>query len=74
MTCRALHRLVESVKETGTLVFMTKKVFFALEQLHGSLSDIGAQQNFQNPEYLMPELLLKNYDWDRSYCNTLQYV
>ena len=31
----------------------------ALEQLHGSFSDIGAHQDFQNSEFFMPELLLK---------------
>ena len=60
MTCRALHRLVESVKEKGSWVFMTWKVFLgALEQLHGSYSAIGAHQDFQKPEFFMPELLLK---------------
>ena len=29
------------------------------KQLHGSFSDIGAHQNFQMPEFFMPELLLQ---------------
>ena len=33
--------------------------FWALEQLHGSISDIGAHQNFQMPEFYLAELLLK---------------
>ena len=37
------------------------KVFFlgggALEQFHGSFSYIGAHQEFQKPEIVMPELL-----------------
>ena len=28
----------------------------ALEQLHGSFSDIGAHQDFQKPEFLLKEL------------------
>ena len=60
MTCRALHRLVESAKEKGTWVFMTLKVIFgALEQLNGSFSEIGAHQDFIKPELVMLELLLK---------------
>ena len=55
------HRSVESVKEKGTWVFMT--IFFALEQLHGSFSDIGAHLEFQKPEFVIPELLLKDYDY-----------
>ena len=52
--------MFESVKEKGTWVFMTYKVFKgALEQLHGSFSDFGAHQDLQNPEFAMPELLLK---------------
>ena len=31
----------------------------ALEKLHGSLRYIGAHQDFQQPEFYMPELLLK---------------
>ena len=31
----------------------------ALEQLHGSFSDIGAHLEFQKTEFVMPELLLK---------------
>ena len=30
-----------------------------IEQLHGSASDIGAHQVFQQPEFFMPELLPK---------------
>ena len=41
---------------------MINKVFFgggAMEQLHGSFNDIGAHLEFQKPEFVMPELLLK---------------
>ena len=57
MTCRALHRLVESVKEKVTWVIMT--FFGALEQPHGSFTDIGAHQDFQKPEFVMRGLLLQ---------------
>ena len=53
MMCKALHRLIESVKEKGTWVF------WALEQLQGSFTDIGSHQEFQKPEFVMPELLLE---------------
>ena len=46
MTCRTLHRLVKSV-------------FGALDQLHGSFSDICAHQDLQKPNFVMPELLIK---------------
>ena len=36
-----------------------EKKIGALEQLHGSFSDIGAYQDFQMQEFFMPELLLK---------------
>ena len=52
MTCWALHRLVESVKEKGTWVYN----FYGL---HESYSDIGAHLEFQKPKFIMPELLLK---------------
>ena len=57
MTCRAFNRLVESVKEKG--IYDVESIFWALEQLHGSLSDIGAHQDFQKPDVFMPDLLLK---------------
>ena len=60
MTCSALHRLVETVKEKGTWVFMTLKVLWgALEQLYGCFSDIHAHQDYQKPEFFMSELLLR---------------
>ena len=31
----------------------------ALEQLHGSFSDIGPHQDFQKSKFVMPELSLK---------------
>ena len=36
----------------------------ALEQLHGTFIDIGANKDFQKPEFFMPELLI--YDIARS--------
>ena len=54
------HRLVESVKGKGAWVFMTHIfIFWALEQLHGSLSDIAAHLELQKPKFVMPELKLK---------------
>ena len=35
----------------------------ALEQLHGSFRDIGAHQDFQMPEFIMPAQLIKGL-WD----------
>ena len=49
MTCRALHRLVESVKVKGTWalgIYDVESIFWALEQLHLSFSGIGAHQDF----------------------------
>ena len=44
------------------------KLFFgALEQLHGSFSDIGAHQDFQKSKFFMPELLLKELCTDHSW-------
>ena len=40
-------------------IYEVESFFLALEQLHGSLSDIGAHQDFQKPEFIMPELLQK---------------
>ena len=40
-------------------IYDAESFFLALEQLHGSFSDIGAHQGFQKPEFIMPELLLK---------------
>ena len=37
---------------------VVESIFWALEQLHGSFSDIGARQDFQYPELFMTELLL----------------
>ena len=31
----------------------------ALDQLHGNFSDIGAHQDYQKPNCVMPELLIK---------------
>ena len=45
-------------------VWRRKFFFKALEQLHGSFSDIGAQKDFQMPEFFMPELLQKEL-WQR---------
>ena len=60
MTCRALNRLVESVKEKGRKGIYDVECFFeALEQLHGSFSDIGAHQKFQKLEFFMNDLSLK---------------
>ena len=39
----------------------------ALEQLHGSFSDIGARQDFQKPKVFMPELFLKEL-WYNTKC------
>ena len=43
--------------------FMTQNVFFlgggALEQLHGSVSDIGAHQEFQKLEFVISAIFLK---------------
>ena len=36
-----------------------ESVFSALEQIHGSFSDIGAREEFQQSDLFMPELLLK---------------
>ena len=62
MRCRALYRLVESVKEKGTWVMGIYDVesFFggALDQLHGRFSNIGENQNLQKPNFVMPELLI----------------
>ena len=40
-------------------IYDVESFFWALEQLHGSFSDIGAHQDFQMPEFFMPKLLLK---------------
>ena len=37
-------------------IYDVKRFFWALEQLGGSFSDIGAHQEFQKPEFVMPEL------------------
>ena len=60
-TCRALRRLVEFLKEKGThgYIYDVESFFWALKQLHGSFRDIGAHQDFQMPEFFMPELLIK---------------
>ena len=34
-------------------------LFWTLDQLHGSFSEIGAHQNLQKPNFVMPELLIK---------------
>ena len=40
-----------------------ESLLWALGQLHGSFSDIGAHQDLQKPNFVMPELLLKEL-WD----------
>ena len=40
-------------------IYDVESFFLALEQLNGSLGDIGAHQDVQKPEFFMPELLLK---------------
>ena len=57
-TCRALHRLVESVKEIVG-IYDIESFFLSLDQLHGNLSDIGAHQDLQKPNFVIPELLIK---------------
>ena len=50
MTCRALRRLVESVREN------VESFFLALDQLHGSFS--RTHQDLNKPNFVMPELLI----------------
>ena len=40
-----------------------ESIFLTLERLHGGFNDIGAHQDFQTPDFFMPELLLKEL-WD----------
>ena len=40
-------------------IYDVERFLWALEQLHGSFSDIGAHLEFQKSEFVMPELLLK---------------
>ena len=40
-------------------IYDVESIFWALEQLHESFSVIGAHQDFQQPEFFNPELLLK---------------
>ena len=54
--CKALHVIYNRSD--------VESFFLALEQLHGSFSNIGARQDFQRPEFFMPELLL-NELWYR---------
>ena len=39
-------------------IYDVESFFWALEQLHGSFSDIGAHQDFRKSKFFMPELLL----------------
>ena len=52
-----MHRLIESVKEKDTWVFMTYKVFWGSGSAPWQFSDIGAHQDL--PKFVMPELLIK---------------
>ena len=46
---------------------MTQKVFFgALDQLHENFSDIGAHQDLHKPNFIMLELLIKNYGLEQN--------
>ena len=49
--CKALHVILNRSD--------VESFCWALEQFHGSSSDIGAHQDFQVPEFIMPELLPK---------------
>ena len=58
------YRFIQSVQSPTTRhlepvwVFMKQKVFWgALDQLDGSLSDIGAHQYLQKPKFVTPELI-----------------
>ena len=42
-------------------IYEVESFFGALDQLLGSLSDIGAHQDLQKPKFVMPELMIKNY-------------
>ena len=49
--CKAIH-VISNRSDLESL-------FWSLEQLHGTFSDIGAHKEFQKPEFVMPELLIK---------------
>ena len=52
-----------------------ESIFLALEQLHGSLSDIDAHQDLQQPKFFIPELKLKeNGLYTTFFYVTIQYT
>ena len=48
-----------SLTNENTVLLRSRNCILALWQLHGSFSDVGAHQDFQMPEFFMPELLIK---------------
>ena len=60
-TVFSLVRLIMWLLRTNksTVLLWRKKCIRALEQLHEGFSVIGAHQNFENPDFFMPKLLLK---------------
>ena len=66
--------MVESVKEKGTYgIYDVESFFRALDQLHGSFSDIDAHQDLQKSNFVMPELLIKEL-WAGSFLAELEHL
>ena len=55
----ALHRLVDSVKEQGMYleIYDVESFLDALDQLNGNVIVIGAHQDLQKPNFVIPEIL-----------------
>ena len=68
MTCKSLHRLVVCKRERYLDIYDVESFLGALEELYGSFSDIGAHQDLQKPNVVMPELLKELCIYDEMFC------